>query len=419
MATTERLQNWSRNLTYSAARVHRPTSVEEVQSIVAGAERLRTLGSRHSFNAVADTPHDLLSTERLNRIVGLDRERSQVTVEGGVRYGELGEFLRREGFALPNMASLPHISVAGAVATATHGSGIGNGNLATSVAAIEFVRADGELVRLSREDDPDTFPGAVVSLGGLGPVVRVTLDVEPMFEVAQTVYDRLPFARLAEFDAIESLAYSVSLFTHWRDPVIDQVWLKRCVEEGPAPASVHEARPADGPRHPIATMSPEYCTLQGGVPGPWDERLPHFQLRFTPSAGEELQAEYILSRRHAWAALQAIDPLRDQIAPLLQITEIRTFAADDLWMSPGYEQDAVCIHFTLLPDWPGVRDLLPKIEAALAPFEPRPHWGKLFTMAPEAIRPGYSRLSDFDRLLRSYDPEGKFRNDFLNSLLGT
>ena len=418
------MQNWARNITFEAKRVHRPATVEETRAIVLGAQKVRTLGSRHSFNRIADTPEDLISTEAMTRIVGLDEARSQVTIEGGVRYGELGRYLDERGYALHNFASLPHISVAGGAATATHGSGIHNGNLATPIAAIEFVRADGELIRLSRDEDPETFPGAVVNLGGLGPVVRLTLDVEPAFRVAQTVYEALPLdlAR-ANFEEIESKGYSVSMFTHWAGEKgqgqIDQLWIKRRMDDGGTfPDEVFGARKADGPRHPIAGMAQENCTPQMGEPGPWDDRLPHFRYKFTPSSGEELQSEYILPRAHAADALGALDEIRDLIAPLLLISEIRTVAADGLWMSPSYGVACVCIHFTWHPKWEEVREVLPRIEAALAPFGAKPHWGKLFTMAPDRVRSLFERANDFDALLRTHDPKGKFRNEFLTEILG-
>lgn len=405
------MKNWAGNYEYSTDRVLRPSTVEEAQAAVAGHDLVKTLGSRHSFNDVADTTGVLLSTERLDRIVSLDRERQQVTFEAGVRYGDLCRVLDAEGFALPNMASLPHISVAGACATATHGSGVRNGGLATSVAAVEIVRADGDLVRFARGDEE--FPGAVVNLGALGPVVRLTLDLVPRFEMNQLVYEGLPFLALADgFDDIMGMAYSVSLFTAWRGDVVDQIWIKR-TESGPLPSTLLGATAADGPRHPIGQMSPVNCTAQMGESGAWHERLPHFRMEFTPSAGDELQSEFLLPRADAFAALSAVKGLQDRIAPLLQISEIRTIAADDLWMSPFYERDCVAIHFTWKPDWVAVRDVLPDLEAALAPFDARPHWGKLFLTPPRPL----PRQEDFLRLASRFDPSRKFGNHFLDRVL--
>lgn len=419
MGVSER--NWAGNLAYSAARFHRPATVEQVQAIVRASSKLRALGSRHSFNTIADTPADLVSLERLDKLVALDRERGTVTVEAGIKYGHLGAYLHGEGFALHNMASLPHISVAGACATATHGSGDRNGNLATAVTALEFVAADGELVALSRERDGDTFLGAVVGLGALGVVTRMTLAVEPAFSVQQEVYVDLPVAQLeANFEAIESGAYSVSLFTDWQRDAVNEVWLKRRLPGDaalPVAAELFGATLATNALHPIAALSAESCTIQEGIPGPWHERLPHFRMEFTPSSGDELQTEYFVPRHHALAAMRAVAALRDRLAPVLMISEVRTIAADALWMSPCYGQECVGLHFTWQPNWTAVQALLPLIEQQLAPFEPRPHWGKVFTMPAAQVQARYPRLADFRALLRQYDPQGKFRNAFVDTYI--
>ena len=414
--------NWAGNTTYQAARWHWPETVEQVQELVAGSRKLRVLGSRHSFNTIADSTGDLISLERFEPAVTIDRQRRTATVNAGVRYGQLGQQLHREGYMLHNLASLPHISVAGACATATHGSGDHNGNLATAVSALELVTASGEVVVLSRENNPEQFNGAVVGLGGLGIVIRVTLDIAPAFEMRQDLYENLPFTQLENhFDDITSSAYSVSLFTDWRGPAFNQVWLKRRVADG----DPFEAEPlffgatrATRPLHPIGRLSAESCTEQLGRRGPWHERLPHFRMDFTPSNGEELQTEYMVPRRHSLAALRAVQAMSEQVAALLQITEIRTIAADDLWMSTCYHQSCVALHFTWVKDWPAVRQLLPIIEDALAPFDARPHWGKLFTMPPARLQGLYEQLPRFRGLLQSFDPEGKFRNEFMDTYIG-
>lgn len=413
--------NWAGNYTYNAARLHYPKTVEELQELVSRCRKVKILGSRHSFNDIADTPEDHISLKQLDHIDPVDRERRTVSVGGNVRYGQLGQYLHEEGFALTNLASLPHISVAGACATGTHGSGDRIGNLATAVRAMQLVKADGELVTLSRDQHGDEFLGAVVGLGGLGVVIKMTLDVVPAFEMRQVVYENLSLTQLEQhFDNLTARAYSVSFFTGWRDSVIDQVWIKRRVKNN-APfepeAELYGATPALTNLHPIRGLAAVNCTEQMGVAGPWYDRLPHFRVGFTPSSGEELQSEYILPRHNAVAAFKALASLQDHIAPLLHISEIRTIAADNLWLSMCYQRESVAVHFTWKKDWPRVQQVLPLIEQRLEPFEARPHWGKLFRMSPSYLQSIYEKLPDFRKLLGSYDPQGKFRNAFLDTFI--
>jgi len=414
----DKLKNWAGNIEYGTDKLYSATSAEQAQEFVRKHARLKVLGTRHCFNHIADTTDEFLSLRPMDKVLSLDAQAKTVTIPANMSYGQLAPYLHEQGFALHNLASLPHISVAGACATATHGSGEKNGNLATSVSGLEMITASGDIVKLSRKQDGDGFLGAVVGLGALGVITKITLDLLPTFMVKQYVYENLPLSELQEhFDAIEASGYSVSLFTDWQKKRVNEVWIKSRVEAGQsfnATPDFFGAKLATKNLHPIAALSAENCTEQMGVPGPWYERLPHFRMGFTPSAGNELQAEYFVPRRHAVEAILAIERMRDQVTPHLLISEIRTIAADDLWMSPCYKQPSVTIHFTLKPDWPAVSQLLPVIERELAPFHARPHWGKLFTVSPERLKASYEKLPDFIKLSLKYDPHGKFRNDFLD-----
>jgi len=405
--------NWAGNLSYSASDLFEPTSVDELREMVAATPRIRAIGSRHSFNRIADTTAVQVTTAGIPLDIEIDDSARTVTVGAGARYGEFVEQLDRAGWALHNLASLPHISVAGAIATGTHGSGDRNGCLSTEVAAIELVTADGGILTLGR-GDPD-FNGAVVSLGTLGVVARVTLDIEPAFEVRQDVVENLSWDALTgNLHAITASAYSVSIFTHWGDDGATQVWLKRRSDD-PSPAGdFFGASPAELQRHPLPGAPAGNTTTQLGVPGPWWDRLPHFKLRFTPSNGEELQSEYLVPRRHGVAAIEAVRALAPLIRPHLFVSELRTIAADDLWLSPSSGEDCLGIHFTWKLHVPEVEALLPVIDQALSPFSARPHWGKIFDTDPARIGELYPRLPHFRALADRLDPGGKFRNGFVD-----
>ena len=409
--------NWAGNYTYSTKNLTLANSIEDVRHNVRERSHLKALGARHSFNGIADSTVEQISLKHFDQI-DLDLKTKTVTVGAGVTYGQLAPYIDSRGFALHNLASLPHISVVGACATATHGSGSRNGNLSTAVRAMEMVTASGDVLTFSREKLGGEFSGMVVGLGALGVITKITLEVQPTFQVTQMVYENLSFSQLEHhLDDIFASGYSVSLFTDWQNHRATQVWIKRrVVQESQIDRSAdfYGATPATRNLHPLAGHSAENCTEQMGVPGPWYERLPHFRMNFTPSSGAELQSEYFVPRESAYAAILAVERLRDKITPHLFISELRTIAPDELWISPCYERASMAIHFTWKPEWAAVKTILPLIESKLAPFDARPHWAKLFTMPPSDLRSRYAKMSDFQAMLAHYDPGGKFRNEFIN-----
>jgi len=412
--------NWAGNIAFGAPDLYLPASLGELQTMVARARQIRVLGTGHSFNDMADSPGAHVSLAGLPPEVEVDSAASLVRVAAGLSYARLATQLDRQRFALRNLASLPHISVAGACATGTHGSGLANQNLSAAVTGLELVTADGDVIELSRGEE--SFPGAVVHLGALGVITRLILEVVPSFEVSQRVYEDLPLDVLDDhFAAIMASGYSVSMFTDWHAPRLTQLWVKSLAEDG-APAIEGEpwftATPAPAARNPVPGLPADNSTGQLGVPGPWFERLPHFRPEFTPSAGDELQTEYLLPAEHAVPAVHALHQAGDRIAPVLRICEIRTIAGDDLWLSPAYHQDSVAFHFTWIPDTAAVLPVVTLIERQLAPFAPRPHWGKIFTTPTEELYASYDRLPDFLDLARHYDPAGKFRNAYTARCLG-
>jgi alditol oxidase len=419
-AQTAPLRNWAGNYQYSTNRITSAKSLAQIQEFVRKRAHFKVLGTRHCFNGIADSADDFLSLREMTQ-VALDRTARTVTVESGTSYGQLCPSLDKDGFALHNLASLPHISIAGACATGTHGSGVKNGNLSTAVSAFEIVTASGDVLSIVRNKDLRTFQAAVVNLGALGVVTKLTLDVQPAFTMRQDVYLDLPMAQVRDhFEDIVSAGYSVSLFTDWQRGRINEVWVKRRVDKGEdltAAQDFYGARPATVNVHPIVELSAENCTEQMGVAGPWYERLPHFRMGFTPSSGKELQSEYFVARSNAVDAISAVERLRDHVSPHLMITELRTIAADELWMSPCYKRPSLAIHFTWKQDWPSVRKVLPMIERELAPFEVRPHWGKLFTVPSKQLQQRYEMSAEFKRLVAEHDPKGKFRNAFLTANL--
>jgi alditol oxidase len=412
--------SWSGTVDYGPGPLHAPTSVAELRSLVGRSRRIRALGTRHSFSEIAASDADLVTLAHLPAGLEVDVAARTVRVAAGVRYGELALASAEHGLALANMGSLPHISVGGASATGTHGSGDGKRSLSSSVRAVDLVTAGGDLLSLSRDEDPEIFDGAVLALGALGIVTHLTLDLVPAAPMRQTVHLDFPSESMTSEGLLAMLAggTSVSLFHHW-DGRIDQAWVKQVAgRDEELPEQWLGGRRARRPVHPLPGMPADFCTDQTGEPGPAHERLPHFRLEFTPSNGEEIQSEYFVARKDLAAALAAVMPLRERIRPLLHASEIRTVAADELWLSPAYRRDSACVHFTWkqLPEQ--VKALLPEIEERLAPFAPRPHWGKVFTLDPAQVRARYPRLADFLTLRERLDPGRVFTNAYVDRLLG-
>jgi xylitol oxidase len=413
--TTRPRTNWAGNIAFGAPDFYRPSSLGELQAVVARAPRIRVLATGHSFNDMADSPGAQVTLAGLPAEVSVDSARSVARVAAGLSYAQVAARLDEQGFALPNLASLPHISVAGACATATHGSGAANQNLAAGVAGLTLVTTGGDVVELTGDD------GAVVHLGALGVVVSLDLELVPSFDISQWVYEDLPLDNVNDhFTDLMTSAYSVSMFTDWRAPRLTQLWLKE--DPGLPPSVAQEpwftATPALSARNPVPGASPEACTEQLGVPGRWYERLPHFRPAFKPSAGDELQSEYLLPVTQAVPALHALNEIRDRLAPVLRICEVRVVAADDLWLSTCYHRDSVAFHFTWIADTAAVLPVVTDLERQLAPFAPRPHWGKVFTTPPEEFRSSYERLPDFLALMHHFDPAGKFGNTYTTRNLG-
>ncbi|MDM7887812.1 FAD-binding protein [Curtobacterium sp. RHCJP20] len=418
MAATTRT-NWAGNVTYRASALERPTSVAALQQLVAATPRLTALGSTHSFNEIADTDAVQVTLAGLPPVLDVDTDRRVVRVAAGMTHAQVAAGLEARGWALANLASLPHISVAGAVATGTHGSGVRSPSLAEAVVGLEVVRAPGDLVSVDTSTPDGALDAHRVALGALGVVATVELAIEPTFQVATTVHLDLPWdAVLEHFDEVVSDAYSVSLFTSFDDRGARQVWTKHRVDE-PDPSVdlvALGARRADGPVHPGENDAAS-VTEQGGVPGPWSERLPHFRSTFEPSTGAEIQAEYLIPASSAVPALEALRPLEPVFAPLLIAAEVRTIAADSAWLAPSSGRQSVGLHFTFRRDAAAVADAVERIEEVLAPFDPRPHWGKVSAASVARLHEAYPRLDDFAALARDVDPTGRFRNAFLARLL--
>ena len=400
-------QNWAGTYEYTAPRIVPASTVRDVQRAIAAGGPVHALGTRHSFTDLPDTTGTLLDLATLTDGFSLDTDAATVTVAAGTRYGELALWLDQRGFALHNLGSLPHISVGGATATGTHGSGNRNGVLTSAVRGILYVGADAEVHQV-RRGDPD-FDALAVGVGAFGVIVALTLEVQPTYRARQDVYQGLSWdAALETLDDITGAGYSVSIFTRWDADLLGDVWVKSRLEADDDPISDGlldgarrvEANPLEG----VADL-----TELGGVPGPWMLRLPHFRLDGQPSFGDEIQSEYFVTRSDAPAALRAVRELAPLVQPHLFVSELRTAASDDLWLSPAYQRDVLAIHFTWHNDPAGVRSVSAARRGGAGSVPGAPALGQA---APVRCRSGRARAPSprrRARRVRAAGPRGSFR----------
>jgi xylitol oxidase len=408
------MQNWSKNVDFNDRAFLQPESLAELQELVRSNQKIRARGTAHCFNEIANTSSYAISLAKMPKNIEVSAPTNSVTVSSGLTYGELAPVLHNQGWALNNLASLPHISIAGSISTGTHGSGIKNQNLANQVLSLDIVTAEGELRHIDRANP--AFNALVVGLGLGGIVYQYELKIEPTFEIRQVIYPEIPLDVLQRnFDQIMGTAYSVSYFTDWSSAQVGNLWCKFRDSEV-IPESVGGSANADKKFHPIPSVDPVACTDQLGESGDWHQRLSHFKLEFTPSVGEEIQTEFFVDRKDAAAAIEAISKLGEEITPLLWITELRTIAADDLWLSGAYQRDTLAIHFTWKKDL-AIYPVIEKVEAALRPYNYRPHWGKVFTADGKYLSSVYPKMSEFKALVEALDPASKFENTFTRRIL--
>lgn len=406
------MQNWSKNVDFNDRGYLQPETLAELQELVRSNAKLRARGTAHCFNEIANTSSYAINLSKMPQTIEVNSGSNSVTVAAGLKYGELAPVLHQHGWALNNLASLPHISIAGSISTGTHGSGIKNQNLANQVLSLDLITAEGERRHIDRANP--AFNALVVGLGLGGIVYQYELKIEPTFKIRQVVYPEIPLDVLQRsFDQIMGTAYSVSYFTDWGSDQVGNLWCK--FRDGEViPDSIGGSAKAEKKYHPIPSVDPVACTDQHGEPGYWHERLSHFKLDFTPSVGEEIQTEFFIDRKDAAAAIEAVSKLGAEISPLLWITELRTVAADDLWLSGAYKRDTLAIHFTWKKD-DAIYPVIEKVEAALRPFNYRPHWGKVFSADGAYLKSVYPKMSEFQALVTALDPSNKFGNAFTRS----
>jgi xylitol oxidase len=407
-------KNWGGNLDYGPGKILAPESLAELSEIIRSG-KVRPIGTKHSFSNLVIGEGQLVSAAGLSFEPVIDQKNSTVTVPAATKYGELAVFLEEEGYALKNMGSLPHISIAGSAATGTHGSGDKNQILSSSLVSFSYLDANGVIVTLNRSSK--NFEACRVGLGAYGLWVNLTLAIVQSYQMRQDVFRNLPWELFLEDPAkLTAAGYSVSLFTKWGSDTIDQTWVKSRSHDSAPPIEIAGIKPDSTSMPELMPGVGDNLTQQGGEEGAWLDRLPHFRFDATPSAGNEIQTEYFFERKNIVGAIKAIQTIASEINPTLLISEIRTIAQDAAWLSPMLRGDSVAVHFTWVNDAAAVAKAVALVEKATAEFKPIPHWGKVHGFSAEKLREVHPKLDRAKALFDSLDPQGVFSTDYLMSL---
>jgi xylitol oxidase len=409
------VKNWAGNLTFSAKEFIEIDNISKLQQVVSNSQGVKVLATGHSFNAIGDTKYTLISLKNLSNGIEIDSQNAQALIPAGMSYADAARYLESNGWAFSNMASLGEVTIAGAISTGTHGSGSNNGVLSTSVVGLEIVLGSGELITID-ESNSEEFAGFVISLGSLGVFTKIKMKIVPSFSVKQFVYENIGIQAVAEnFDTVFNSAYSVSYFSNWAKNSTGQIWMKFLDDSSSDNLSDNwlGANQAKAKQHPVKINNPDPCTDQLGISGKWLYRLPHFKLDSSPASGDEVQTEYLVDRKYVNEYIQDLRTIGDEIAPRVYATEIRTIKSDELWLSGAYQRETVGFHFTWKKSDTLV-DFLPRIEEILGKHDGRPHWAKLFSVKSDELSARYPKYSNFEALLKKYDPKKKFRNKFID-----
>ena len=408
------MQNWAKNITFSSQNYIEIENLTQLQKVIESSNKLKVVGTSHSFSEIADTTGTLISLKNLDSEIEIDEKSQTVKVSAGTSYANLAKYLEKNGWALSNLASLGEISIAGAVMTGTHGSGSNNKVLSDSVVAIEMILSSGDKFVIDRKNFAQ-FSGFVVSFGALAVFTKLTLKIVRSFSVKQVVYENVPIQSVLEnFNEIFDRPYSASYFSNWSPKNTGQIWMK-FLDDDKYPelqSKAYGGNLALSNQHPVKVNDPGNCTEQMGVAGKWLFRLPHFRLNSSPASGDEVQTEYLVDRDHVQGYINELTKIGEDIAARVYATEIRTISSDDLWLSGAYGRETVGFHFTWKKS-PEVKDFLPEIENILGKNNGRPHWGKLFSTPRAQLIDRYPMYEEFRQLIQKYDSGNKFRNKFI------
>lgn len=427
-------RNWARNQECAPAAVETPESTLEVREAVRRArvagQRVKVVGTGHSFTSIACTDGRLLRLDRLDRVLDVDPDAGSVTVEGGIPLWKLNEQLALRDLALENLGDIDQQTIAGAIATSTHGTGRTFGGLATQVRGLELVTADGDLVRCSADEEPELFHCARVGLGALGIVTQVTLAVVPAFSLHMVERPERFETVLADLDAAVD-GHDHFEVEHWF-PHTDACLVKE-LDRTEAPLRTRSTLAAwrddillgnyvFGALCAIGKRSPDripqlarFATTQLGRTDLVDRSDRVF---CSPRLIKFVEMEYAINRADAEVALRRVRELiEDEDLKISIPLELRFAAADDIPLSTAHGRETAYLAVHVYQGMPH-EQYFRGVEAIMDELGGRPHWGKLHWQTAATLAPRYPEWDRFAAARHRLDPDGAFANDYLDRVLG-
>jgi L-gulonolactone oxidase len=431
-----RWRNWGRNQSCSPAAIEEPESELEVVEAVgrarAAGQAVKVVGAGHSFSDIACTDGRLLRLDRLDRIVSMDRETGSVTVEGGIPLWKLNEELAQRGLALSNLGDIDRQSISGAVSTATHGGGARFGGLATFVTGLELVTAAGEVVQCSAEVEPELFACARVSLGALGVITKVTLQCEPAFRLHAVERPCTVEELVRDLDEIADANEHIDCywFPHTdvatvkvanRTDAPVRAWRgwKRYRNEVLLPNHVYAARCAVGRMRP-GRIPANMQRVAAGIGRSQQTDVSH-RILCSRRLVRFVEMEYAVPRSElTQLLLQVRDLIETEGLRVDFPVEVRVAAADDIPLSTAHGRATgyLAVHLSAGTPRPRIERYFRGVEGLMLDAGGRPHWGKLHFQDAAGLSPRYPDWDRFRRVRTRVDPDGRFRNRYLDRVLG-
>lgn len=420
-------RNWAGNVQFTAQSFIQPENETEIAAALLKSEQLRVVGTGHSWSTICTTNQNLLNLDRYNKVLQVDKEKLQVTVQPGIKLWQLNEYIDKQGLALKNLGSIARQSLAGAISTATHGTGIGFQILASQIEKFKLIKPDGDILEIHSEKDKDLFNLSIVNLGALGVISEMTINVVPAYQL----HDRTYVAPLQEvIDNLDELVEETDHFKLWWFPHVDQAVVYRYTRTQQA---ANDSRLRQWLMDEFLSVNVYRLLLKAGnINRDWRRNINRTLVKKFIQPLNRIEKSYKvfnvleppIHREVEWAfdISVAKELLREYTSFINAskhrinfIQEIRFTKADEYALSPCYGRNTMWLGAYNADNF-GWEELMSDFESLAIKYKGRPHWGKEFNVSATYLQQQYPNFKKFTTLREQFDPTGKLLNDFTKRL---